>query len=113
MKKVNIELTEVSKQLADAHGDTAESERNRKRNEAIENLKRVFPDRVYGRLVDLCQPSHRRFQIAITKVILLFFILFTLFFYKIIKFSSPFVLMQKFFIHIFIFLPSQLISTNS
>lgn len=109
MKKVNIELTEVSKQLADAHGDTAESERNRKRNEAIENLKRVFPDRVYGRLVDLCQPSHRRFQIAITKVILLF----TLFFYKIIKFSSPFVLMQKFFIHIFIFLPSQLISTNS
>lgn len=68
LEKVTSELAEVSRQLQDAHGDTAESERNRKKNEAIENLKRVFPDKVYGRLVDLCQPSHRRFQIAITKV---------------------------------------------
>ncbi|VDD87942.1 unnamed protein product [Enterobius vermicularis] len=69
LEKVTSELAEVSRQLQDAHGDTAESERNRKKNEAIENLKRVFPDKVYGRLVDLCQPSHRRFQIAITKVL--------------------------------------------
>uniref|UniRef100_A0A915Q3C1 Structural maintenance of chromosomes protein n=1 Tax=Setaria digitata TaxID=48799 RepID=A0A915Q3C1_9BILA len=69
LEKVTSELNNVSRQLSEAHGDTAESERNRKRNEAIENLKRIFPDRVYGRLVDLCQPSHRRFQIAITKVL--------------------------------------------
>lgn len=68
LEKVTTELNNVSRQLSEAHGDTAESERNRKRNETIENLKRIFPDRVYGRLVDLCQPSHRRFQIAITKV---------------------------------------------
>uniref|UniRef100_A0A914S5V0 Uncharacterized protein n=1 Tax=Parascaris equorum TaxID=6256 RepID=A0A914S5V0_PAREQ len=68
LEKVAVELNEVSRQLADAHGDTAESERNRRRNEAIDSLKRVFPDRVYGRLVDLCQPSHRRFQLAVTKV---------------------------------------------
>ncbi|MCP9258845.1 Structural maintenance of chromosomes protein 1A [Dirofilaria immitis] len=69
LEKVTSELNNVSRQLSEAHGDTAESERNRKRNETIENLKRIFPDRVYGRLVDLCQPSHRRFQIAITKVL--------------------------------------------
>ncbi|MFH4974649.1 hypothetical protein AB6A40_001358 [Gnathostoma spinigerum] len=69
LEKVSIELNDVSRQLTDAHGDTAESERNRRKHEAIDNLKRVFPDRVYGRLVDLCQPSHRRFQIAITKVL--------------------------------------------
>ncbi|KHN86179.1 Structural maintenance of chromosomes protein 1A [Toxocara canis] len=69
LEKVAIELNDVSRQLADAHGDTAESERNRRRNEAIDSLKRVFPDRVYGRLVDLCQPSHRRFQLAVTKVL--------------------------------------------
>uniref|UniRef100_A0A915ATD7 Structural maintenance of chromosomes protein n=4 Tax=Ascarididae TaxID=6250 RepID=A0A915ATD7_PARUN len=69
LEKVAVELNEVSRQLADAHGDTAESERNRRRNEAIDSLKRVFPDRVYGRLVDLCQPSHRRFQLAVTKVL--------------------------------------------
>ncbi|VDN02476.1 unnamed protein product [Thelazia callipaeda] len=69
LEKVTTELNNVSRQLSEAHGDTAESERNRKRNEAIENLKRIFPDRVFGRLVDLCQPSHRRFQIAVTKVL--------------------------------------------
>ncbi|VDK74855.1 unnamed protein product [Litomosoides sigmodontis] len=69
LEKVTTELNNVSRQLSEAQGDTAESERNRKRNETIENLKRIFPDRVYGRLVDLCQPSHRRFQIAITKVL--------------------------------------------
>uniref|UniRef100_A0A0N5AH08 Structural maintenance of chromosomes protein n=1 Tax=Syphacia muris TaxID=451379 RepID=A0A0N5AH08_9BILA len=69
LEKVTLELADVSRQLQDAHGDTAESERNKKKNEAIENLKRVFPEKVYGRLVDLCQPSHRRFQIAITKVL--------------------------------------------
>ncbi|CAI4222154.1 unnamed protein product [Auanema sp. JU1783] len=69
LEKVTTELDDVSKQLSDASGDTAESERVRRRNEAIDNLKRVFPDKVYGRLVDLCQPSHKRFQLAVTKVL--------------------------------------------
>lgn len=65
---MSLELNEVQKQISDAHGDTAETERNRRKNEAIENLKRVFPDKVHGRLVDLCQPSHKRYQLAVTKV---------------------------------------------
>ncbi|VDN45491.1 unnamed protein product [Gongylonema pulchrum] len=68
LEKVSAEVLNVSKELSDAHGDTAESERTRKQNETIDNLKRIFPGRVYGRLVDLCQPSHKRFLIAITKV---------------------------------------------
>lgn len=69
LEKVSIELNEVNKQLSDASGDSAESERVRRRNEAIENLKRVFPEKIHGRLVDLCQPSHKRFHLAVTKVL--------------------------------------------
>ncbi|KAJ1357237.1 SMC [Parelaphostrongylus tenuis] len=69
LEKVSVELNEVNKQLSDASGDSAESERVRRRNEAIENLKRVFPDKIHGRLVDLCQPSHKRFTLAVTKVL--------------------------------------------
>ncbi|WKY07639.1 hypothetical protein Q1695_007251 [Nippostrongylus brasiliensis] len=69
LEKVSGELNEINKQLSDASGDSAESERVRRRNEAIENLKRVFPDKIHGRLVDLCQPSHKRFNLAVTKVL--------------------------------------------
>ncbi|KAK5971425.1 SMC hinge domain-containing protein [Trichostrongylus colubriformis] len=69
LEKVSVELNEINKQLSDASGDSAESERVRRRNEAIENLKRVFPDKIHGRLVDLCQPSHKRFNLAVTKVL--------------------------------------------
>ncbi|CAJ0567096.1 unnamed protein product, partial [Mesorhabditis spiculigera] len=68
-RKFTIELTEVSRQLSDAHGDTQETERNKRRQEAVDNLKRVFPDKVHGRLVDLCTPSHKRFNLAVTKVL--------------------------------------------
>uniref|UniRef100_A0A1I7XL48 Myosin_tail_1 domain-containing protein n=1 Tax=Heterorhabditis bacteriophora TaxID=37862 RepID=A0A1I7XL48_HETBA len=43
---VSNELNEVMKQLSDASGDTAEGERVRRRNEAIDNLRRVFPDKL-------------------------------------------------------------------
>ena len=36
--------------------------------ELIDSLKRMFPG-VYGRLVDLCQPTHKRYQLAVTKVL--------------------------------------------
>jgi structural maintenance of chromosome 1 len=35
----------------------------------VENLKRVFPEKVYGRLVDLCSPSNKKYQLAVTKVL--------------------------------------------
>ncbi|XP_014671758.1 PREDICTED: structural maintenance of chromosomes protein 1A-like [Priapulus caudatus] len=35
---------------------------------AIEKFTALFPG-VYGRLLDMCQPSHKRYQIAVTKVL--------------------------------------------
>ncbi|KAF7639885.1 Structural maintenance of chromosomes protein [Meloidogyne graminicola] len=63
------EYNKICKEIADAHGDHSESERSRRQHEAVENLKRVFTDRVYGRLVDLCKPSNRKYQLAVTKVL--------------------------------------------
>ncbi|CAL2030458.1 unnamed protein product [Caenorhabditis brenneri] len=65
----NAELISVIRQLSDASGDNAEGERNQKRQEALDGLKRAFPDNVFGRLVELCQPSHKRFNIATTKIL--------------------------------------------
>uniref|UniRef100_A0A0N5A320 Structural maintenance of chromosomes protein n=1 Tax=Parastrongyloides trichosuri TaxID=131310 RepID=A0A0N5A320_PARTI len=69
IEEVRTSLDAVARQLNDAQGDSAESERNRRKNEAFENLKRIFADRVYGRLVDLCQPSHKKFKLAVTKIL--------------------------------------------
>jgi len=39
----------------------------KKKAEIIEQLKKKFPG-VYGRLIDHCEPVHRKYQLAITKV---------------------------------------------
>ncbi|GMS91640.1 hypothetical protein PENTCL1PPCAC_13815, partial [Pristionchus entomophagus] len=69
MEKMEHSLKEITIRLQDAQGDTVESEREKKKKEAIENLLRVFPDKVYGRLLDLCTPSHKRFNLAVTKLL--------------------------------------------
>jgi len=69
INKATKEMEEVVKQISEAHGDTAENERTRRQHEAIESLKRVFPNKVLGRLVDLCSPSNKKYQIALTKVL--------------------------------------------
>jgi hypothetical protein len=46
LEQVVIEMNQVTRELADAHGDTMESDRQRKRYELVESLKRIFPDRV-------------------------------------------------------------------
>uniref|UniRef100_A0A1I7UIW6 Structural maintenance of chromosomes protein 1 n=1 Tax=Caenorhabditis tropicalis TaxID=1561998 RepID=A0A1I7UIW6_9PELO len=65
----NKELITVIRQLSDASGDTAEGERNQRRQEALDGLKRAFEGSVFGRLHELCQPSHKRFNIATTKIL--------------------------------------------
>ncbi|UJR14762.1 hypothetical protein I4U23_001752 [Adineta vaga] len=61
------ELDQVNKEIGDARSDRNETSRAQRRAELIENLKQ-FPG-VYGRLIDLCEPTHKRFQMAITKVL--------------------------------------------
>jgi structural maintenance of chromosome 1 len=36
--------------------------------DAIESMKRIFPG-VYGRLVDLCKPSQKKFDTAVSVVL--------------------------------------------
>ena len=63
------EFNQVTKEISDAHGDQFDTERNKRQHEAIENLKRVFPEKVLGRLIDLCTLPARKYQLPITKVI--------------------------------------------
>ncbi|KAA0724484.1 Structural maintenance of chromosomes protein 1B [Triplophysa tibetana] len=68
IKEVNAELAQVITELQNARLDSQETRRQQKRNEILESLRRLYPDTVYGRLVDLCQPIHKKYQLAVTKV---------------------------------------------
>ncbi|KAF5894232.1 structural maintenance of chromosomes protein 1B-like, partial [Clarias magur] len=68
MLEVNRELALVVQELQNARIDSQENRRQQKRNEILESLRRLYPDVVYGRLMDLCQPIHKKYQIAVTKV---------------------------------------------
>ncbi|VDM17546.1 unnamed protein product [Hydatigera taeniaeformis] len=68
MDEINAELETVICQLGEAKVERHESSRAVKKQELIENLKRLFPG-VHGRLLEMCEPSHKRYQIAITKVL--------------------------------------------
>ncbi|XP_072519346.1 structural maintenance of chromosomes protein 1B [Salminus brasiliensis] len=68
MQEVNEELAGVLGELQNARIDSQENRRQQKRDEVLESLRRLYPDVVYGRLVDLCQPIHKKYQLAVTKV---------------------------------------------
>ena len=61
-------LNGVQNQLNEAKVDKHESARNQRKAELIENLTRLFPG-VFGRLADLVEPVHKRYAVAITKVL--------------------------------------------
>nr|CAB3266384.1 structural maintenance of chromosomes protein 1A [Phallusia mammillata] len=68
IREINIELEEVMRKQGDAKVDRTESSRQKRRLELLETLRRLFPG-VYGRVLDLCEPVHNRYKIAITKVL--------------------------------------------
>ncbi|XP_064632615.1 structural maintenance of chromosomes protein 1A-like [Lineus longissimus] len=68
ISEINKELDNVVEVLGEAKVDRHENHRAVKKAELIDNLKRLFPG-VHGRLIDLCEPSHKKYQIAITKVL--------------------------------------------
>jgi len=65
--EVNGLLENVQHELNEARADKTESHRSQQKAEFVENLKSLYPG-VYGRLVDLCEPVHKRYAVAITKV---------------------------------------------
>uniref|UniRef100_A0AAY4CZX7 Structural maintenance of chromosomes protein n=1 Tax=Denticeps clupeoides TaxID=299321 RepID=A0AAY4CZX7_9TELE len=67
--EINMELNQVMEQLGDARIDRQENSRQQRKAEIMESIKRLYPGSVYGRLIDLCQPTQKKFQIAVTKVL--------------------------------------------
>ncbi|NXF82735.1 SMC1B protein, partial [Sclerurus mexicanus] len=68
MAEVNEELTRLAEELQSAKIDCHEGRRAQMRAEVLESLKRLYPDSVFGRLLDLCHPIHKKYQLAVTKV---------------------------------------------
>uniref|UniRef100_A0A8D3BL51 Structural maintenance of chromosomes protein 1A n=1 Tax=Scophthalmus maximus TaxID=52904 RepID=A0A8D3BL51_SCOMX len=67
--EINTELNQVMEQLGDARIDRQENSRQQRKAEIMESIKRLYPGSVYGRLIDLCQPTQKKYQIAVTKVL--------------------------------------------
>ncbi|KAJ1165645.1 hypothetical protein NDU88_006063 [Pleurodeles waltl] len=68
MVEVNEELNSIMSDLQSARIDYHEGSRQKMRAEILESLKRMFPELVFGRLLDLCHPIHKKYQLAVTKV---------------------------------------------
>lgn len=62
------ELDNVRDQLGDAKGDKHEDARRKKKQEVVELFKREVPG-VYDRMINMCQPTHKRYNVAVTKVL--------------------------------------------
>uniref|UniRef100_A0A8B9U866 Structural maintenance of chromosomes 1B n=1 Tax=Anas zonorhyncha TaxID=75864 RepID=A0A8B9U866_9AVES len=68
MAEVNEELNKIVGELQNAKIDYHEGKRQQMRAELLESLRRLYPDSVFGRLLDLCHPIHKKYQLAVTKV---------------------------------------------
>ncbi|XP_060110293.1 structural maintenance of chromosomes protein 1B isoform X4 [Heteronotia binoei] len=68
MAEVNDELNKIVSDLHNAKIDVYEGKRQQMRAENLESLRRLYPDYVFGRLVDLCHPIHKKYQLAVTKL---------------------------------------------
>lgn len=62
------EMEDVRDQLGDAKIDKHEEARRRKKQEVVELFKREVPG-VYDRMINMCEPTHKRYNVAITKVL--------------------------------------------
>ena len=62
------DLEEVTKELGDARLDKHEENRRKKKQEIVDNFKRLYPG-VYDRMINLSQPIHKKYNVAITKLL--------------------------------------------
>ncbi|KAI3640518.1 hypothetical protein MIR68_001396 [Amoeboaphelidium protococcarum] len=67
-KELEERLADVYNKLTQAKYDQKEMERTARFKDSINSLKRIFPG-VRGRLVDLVQPTHRKYEQAITVIL--------------------------------------------
>lgn len=62
------EIENVNDQLGDAKIDKHEDARRKKKQEVVEMFKREIPG-VYDRMINMCQPTNKRYNVAVTKVL--------------------------------------------
>ncbi|XP_033230751.1 structural maintenance of chromosomes protein 1A-like [Belonocnema kinseyi] len=68
IQNLQRELENISEQLGDAKVDKHEVSRTKKKTEIVENFKKLFPG-VYDRMYNMCEPIHKRYNVAVTKVL--------------------------------------------
>merc|ERR1719438_268903 len=66
IEELTASLDEVTAELGDARVDKHEDNRRKKKQEIVENFKRLFPG-VYDRMINMSQPIHKKYNVAITK----------------------------------------------
>ena len=64
--ELQAQLDEVTNELGDARVDKHEDNRRKKKQEIVENFKRLYPG-VYDRMINMSQPIHKKYNVAITK----------------------------------------------
>ena len=64
-QEIDAELEKINSTLREARDDRKKNRDEERLLQAISSLKRHFPG-VIGRLVDLCRPTQRRFNLAVT-----------------------------------------------
>lgn len=68
VQELQKELEQVIEELGDAKTDKHEDTRRKKKQELVENFKRAYTG-VYDRMINMCHPVHKRYNVAITKVL--------------------------------------------
>ncbi|KAK7020211.1 Structural maintenance of chromosomes protein 1 [Paramarasmius palmivorus] len=66
--QTNEKLQKVFQDLLQAGVDRGETERERRLKETLASLQRIFPG-VRGRVIDLCKPSQRKYETAVSVVL--------------------------------------------
>lgn len=64
-QELDAQIEQIDSKLRDVRDDNRKSRDEERLLQAIESLKRHFPG-VFGRLVDLCRPTQRKYNLAVT-----------------------------------------------
>ncbi|XP_045462498.1 structural maintenance of chromosomes protein 1A [Harmonia axyridis] len=67
VQEIQKQLDDVLEQLGDARTDKHEDSRRKKKQEIVERFKSNYPG-VYDRMINICHPIHKRYNVPITKV---------------------------------------------
>ena len=69
LEKHTERLDTINTQMRDLDVEGSENSRSARKQELLDNMKRVYSGQVLGRLLELCQPTHSRYKLAVTKVL--------------------------------------------